>query len=182
MINKNLKFRIPKLSVVRRRLAVSRSKGMSLVELIIYLAILAIILVVIIDLSARLVLSSSRQSANVEVSQNLELAMSRLANTIEAASASSSSLPADTLTLTVGGQETVLALAGGVLTVQEGANAPVALTADKVNIGAYPADGQIFQKLTNGSAVSIKVGLTAALVSDPKIKQSITAAFVMRGK
>jgi len=155
-------------------------KGMSLMELVIYLAIVAIVLVVIIDLVTHLVYTQGKNSKNVEVQQNTNFIIDRLSSSISSASAASVS-GGSTLSLTVAGNPVTYNLSGDILTIQQGVLPVQDLSNSKVKISP-PAGSQLFEKITNTTANTIKINLQVALTSDNNIKQQTTTTILLRGK
>ena len=156
-------------------------KGMSLMELIIYLALVAIVLVVVIDLSTNIVYSQAKNSKNSETQQSLNYLMDRITSSIENASAISGTYPGNTLSLTVGGSPIVYSLSSGVITISEQSQPAENLSSSSVTVS--PSDGeQLFDKITNGSATTIKVNILLTLSQDSTVKQQATTTVLMRGK
>ena len=150
-------------------------------ELVIYLAVVAIVLVVIIDLVTHLVYTQGKNSKNVEVQQNTSFVVDRLNSTISGASAATVSNGGNTLSLTVAGNPIVYNLSGNTLTIQRGIQPVQNLSNSKVKISA-PTGSQLFEKIANTNANTIKINLQAALTSDNNTKQQTTTAVLLRGK
>ena len=155
---------------------------MSLMELVIYLAIVAIILVVIIDLVTHLVYTQGKNSKNVEVQQNTIFVINKLNSTISAASVATVSPDGKTLTLTISGDTVVYTLSGTTfLTIQRGSLPAENLSNSKVKISA-PSGSQLFEKITNTNANTIKINMLMSLASDSNTKQQTTTTILLRGK
>jgi len=152
---------------------------MSLMELIIYLAIVSIVLVVIIDLVTHLVYSQGKNSKNVEVQQNTNFIMDRLNSTISSASAAN--VTDNMLTLTVAGSPIIYSLNGNTLTIQRGAQPEQNLSNSKVQISA-PLGGQLFEKITNTNVNTVKINLVVSLAAEANTKQQTTTTVMLRGK
>lgn len=156
-------------------------KGMTIIELVVYLGIVAIVLVTMIDMTTRLITSQAKTAATSEVQQNLSYAMNRLTSSIQSASAASGIYPSDTLNLTVEGNPVVFKLNSNALEIEELGLPSMALTSSKVVVSP-PSGGQIFTKVTNGSTTSIKVNLVVTLVNDINAKQQAQTTVLLRGK
>lgn len=157
-------------------------KGVSLIELIIYMAVVAIVLLVVIDLVTNLVYSQAKNSHSSEVTQNLEFALQKIGRSVEGASAVNGTYPSDSLNLTVAGQTEIYAIQGGVLTYKKGESAAVAVTSSKVKMSGYPDGSSAFVKIINGTSTTVKINLTAKVANDANINQSMVSTFLMRGK
>jgi hypothetical protein len=107
--------------------------------------------------------------------------MDRITSSIENASAVSGAYPDNTLTLTVGGNLIVYSLSGGIITIQEQSQPAQNLSSSLVTISP-PTGEQLFEKITNGSALTIKVNILMTLSQDSTIKQQATTTVLMRGK
>ncbi len=156
-------------------------KGMTIIELVVYLGIVAIVLVTMIDMTTRLITTQTKTAATSEVQQNLTYVMSRLTSSIENASAISGTYPSDTLNLTVEGNPVTFKLNSNALEIEESGFPSMALTSSKVVVSA-PSGGQLFTKITNGAATSIKVNLVVTLTNDINTKQQAQTTVLLRGK
>jgi len=156
-------------------------KGMTIIELVVYLGIVAIVLVTMIDMTTRLITTQTKTAATSEVQQNLSYAMSRLTSSIQSASAVSGTYPSDTLNLTVDGNPVTFKLNSNALEIEEGGLPSTALSSSKVVVSA-PSEGRIFTKVSNGAAISIQVNLMVALASDINTKQQAQTTVLLRGK
>jgi len=170
-----------KKNALRQSSKLKTKKGMSLMELVVYLAITAIVMVVIIDLTTHLIYSQSKSSQATEVHQNLGFLMEKMTSAIDQASSANGTYPANTLNLTVNGSPVIFALDGNTLTIQEQSQPAQNLSSSKVGVSP-PSGGQLFEKITNGSAITIKINLVVLLVSDVNTKQQATTTVMMRGK
>lgn len=141
--------------------AAKRQKGFSLVELIIYLGIFTMAMAV----GYQLLLVTSRirnqTEARYEVQQNIRFGVEKISEQIRKASAISGMYPADTLTLTISGQQVDFQLASGVLEMREGVGGQwQSLTTNAVVVSA-PDAGYLFTKIDNPvpskSSVQIKL-------------------------
>ncbi|OGD56061.1 hypothetical protein A2V71_03850 [Candidatus Berkelbacteria bacterium RBG_13_40_8] len=155
--------------------------GMTIIELVVYLGIVAIVLVTMIDMTTRLVTSQVKSATKSEVQQNLGYAMERISSSIANASVASGTYPSDTLNLTVEGNPVVFKLNDSALEIEEAGLPSTALTSSKVVVSA-PSGGQIFTKMTNGEATSIKVNLMVTLANDINVQQQAQTTILMRGK
>lgn len=140
----------------KKILKLSKSRGMTLVELLIYLAITMIVLVVVIDLVTRVAQVKSQSGGQEEVSANARFLTDRITYAVQASSSIDGSYPSNNLNLTVGGVVTSFTLNNGQIFFTEGFATPVALTNTLVEI-IPPEGGNIFTKITNGSSSTIQV-------------------------
>jgi type II secretory pathway pseudopilin PulG len=138
-----------------RNLKLRKSKAMTLVELMIYLAITMIVLVVVIDLVTRVAQNKSQSTGQEEVTANARFLIERLTYSIQQSSDVTGSYPANSLNLTVKGEEVGFILEGGQIVYHEGTGPAVALTNNLVEI--IPLDGDIFTKIINNPAQSVQI-------------------------
>ncbi|MBM2820700.1 MAG: hypothetical protein HW405_460 [Candidatus Berkelbacteria bacterium] len=130
--------------------------AVTLIELLIYLTITTIVLVVMIDLVTRIAQNRSASIGQTQVTQNARFLNDRLEVSIQSASVASGVYPSNTLNLTVDGSSVTFSLSNGQMFYQEGAGPANPLTESSVKI--EPIDnGQIFEKITNGTAASIQI-------------------------
>lgn len=111
-------------------------KGFTLIELIIYIAIFAVISLVLTDFFITLTKVRAQTEARGEVRQNLARTMERVSQVIRSASGVNSA-SGNTLSLAMtdsAKNPTIFTVTGNVLTIQEGASPATALTSDKVII------------------------------------------------
>ena len=123
-------------------------------ELIIYISIFAMAMAV----GYQLLLVTSRirnqTESRYEVQQNIRFAIEKISEQIKKASAISGTYPANTLTLTVSGQQVDFQIASGILQMREGvAGQWQNLTTSNVIVSA-PSGDYIFTKIDNPSAKS----------------------------
>lgn len=142
MDNKTLKFK--------------KSRGITLIELLIYLAITAIVLVVIIDLVTRVAQNKSSTAGQEEISSNGRLVMERLTYAVQSASSIDGAYPADNLDLTINGTAVSFSLSDGQIFYAEGFGAPTALINSKVEV-LPPAGENIFNKVANDPAQTVQI-------------------------
>ncbi len=154
-------------------------KGISLIELIIYIGIVGIILVVMIDLATNLVYSQSKNASFSEVQQNLRFTLERMSTSIENATAVTGSFPSNTLNLTVGGNQIIYRLNGSVLEIEE-SGSTYNLSSSKVIVSA--PTGNLFDKITNEDDICIKISIMATLESDQNISQEGQTSVLLRTK
>lgn len=113
--------------------------GFTLIETVIYIAIISVFLVSVIQFSTNVIRTGEKARVMNEVQQNARFALERI--TREIRSADSVNIGASTfdshpgvLSISKGGANTVFDLSGGVLRITEGAGSPVNLTTGSVNI------------------------------------------------
>jgi len=140
----------------KKILKLSKSRGMTLVELLIYLAITMIVLVVVIDLVTRVAQVKSHSVGQEEISSNARFLTDRITYAVQASSSIDGSYPSNNLNLTVNGLATSFSLNNGQIFYTEGFGSPAALTNTLVEI-IPPQGGYIFTKITNGSSSTIQV-------------------------
>ena len=154
-----------------------RQRGFSLLELIIYLAITIVVMVVLAESVVVMLRVRERNLANREVQQNLRFVMARIERALTQATAVTGTYPANTLTLTIGGDTTTFRIASNVLQIQEGAAGSfLDLTTSKVTAG--PIATNIFTKISNPSPAkdSIQVQLKIDYVTGGKTALTATAS------
>ena len=135
-------------------------QGFSLLELLIYMAILAGFLVVIVNIFFMISTSSAREEARAEVQQNLRFAAQEIANEIRSATAvtvPASGASGNVLDITVGGVTSEYSVSGGVLRKTRGA-ATENITTGKVSVSTA---SPIFTRVDNtGAKPTIQIILT----------------------
>lgn len=130
-------------------------------ELIIYISIFAVAMAV----GYQLLLVTSRirnqTEARYEVQQNIRFAVEKISEQIKKASAISGTYPANTLTLTVSGQQVDFQLASGVLQMREGVGGQWQNLTTNAVASSAPAGDYIFTKIDNPapskSSIQIKL-------------------------
>lgn len=142
-----------KLSLVSCQLSVvkcPRTRGMSLLELLLYIAILSGLMVVVSDAFISLLKGRGQAEARSEVNSAIRFASELIKQDIKNASAISTPIlgtPASTLSLTVSGLPVVYDMMGGVLRrTEDGATAST--TGSFVSV-----DSPVFTKLENYNSV-----------------------------
>ena len=133
-----------------------KQKGLTLIELIIYISITMIILVIIIDLTINVTAQKSANVGQNQVNENTRFFAERLTYEIQSASEVSGLYPQDNLSLTVNGSPVVFTLSNGRFYIQEGINPQFALTEDNVLIEPLVGES-IFNKVDNGIYPSIEI-------------------------
>ncbi len=112
-------------------------QGFSLLELIVYIGIFAVISALFVGVLFHANLGWTRSNAQSEVQQNLRFAMEDISRTVQSATAITSpaiGAAASSLTAVSGGLLVQYSLAGTVLQKQVGANPVQSLTTDKVKV------------------------------------------------
>lgn len=123
-------------------------KGFTLIELIIYFAIISVVSLISVDILYSIADSRGRIESRSEVNQNLRFAVERLINDIRSATAitvpSGTNVSGNVLTITVPGEGSVsYSVSSGVLQRNS-----VNLTSNSVTIDE---SGSIFTRIDNGS-------------------------------
>jgi Tfp pilus assembly protein PilW len=141
----------------------NNSHGFSLLELLVYMAILAGFLIVIVNLFFIISTSSAKEEARAEVRQNLRFAIEQIKADIRFSGAAivinapTSGGAGNTLNFTIGGTTTDFSVASGVLQRTRGA-VTQNITTDKV---AVSVANSIFTRIDNvGAKPTIQIVLT----------------------
>lgn len=119
------------------------SKGISLIELLIYIAILGSILVLILSLASVSLRFKGKTSDTLELSQNLRFTLERITLAIREATGVNSPTPglvADSLSLKMldpNSDPRLISNNLGVLTLKEGAATPLSLTSSQVEVVSF---------------------------------------------
>ncbi len=131
------------------------NRGFSLLELLIYMAILAGFLVVLANLFFMITASSGKEEARAEVQQNLRFAIQQITTDIRSATAITEpviSSGGNALNITVGGIATIYSISGnGILQKTRGA-VTEDITTDRVAISSPSAAPFVFTRVDNASA------------------------------
>lgn len=153
-------------------------KGATLLELLIYIAVLFLVFVVVGETFTTIILTKKKIEAKREVTKNLDFAIKKIEQSIKEASAVTGDYPADTLSLTVGGQAVNFGLSSGVLQETEGGTT-YNITSDKVIVSA--GDDYMFYKFINPSnptdiqTIQIKIKMSYNS-NDPQLQNIETQA------
>ena len=148
----------------------SKCRGFSLLELLIYVAILSGLVVVISSTFISLSKGNGQSQAKSEVNSAIRFATELLRQDLKNASAvtvPSVGTPSATLTLTRGGVTIIYDVSGGILRRKEGAADPVNVTTSSVTVSA-----PVFTRIENTNTVfsttnvSIKINMTFAYNSN----------------
>ncbi len=145
-----------------RRDAGGHGEGFTLVEFLVYVAVVAAVLSVVTVLSVDLFRGRAKSSSLEVVNQNARLALERVTGAVRNAnSVDPSSLGCDhaagCLSLHMPGaavNPTVFALASGTLTLAEGAGAPVRLTSPEIEVTSL-----VFTHLTQPGSEGVQMQL-----------------------
>ncbi|MDO8686631.1 MAG: type II secretion system protein [Candidatus Berkelbacteria bacterium] len=155
-------------------------KGLTLIELIVYIGIVSIVLVVMIDLSTNLVYSQKKATSKTEVQQNISLISQDLINQISNATAVTGA-PTNDLNLTTATGTIAYSISSNALQVSTDGGLPVPISNSKVVVSPPPG-GQIFTKVTNGSGISVKINMVISLTTDINTKAELKTSVLVRGK
>ena len=148
-------------------------KGMTLLELIIYIAILSLIMVVIGETLLTTIFTSKKIAARREVDQNMDFSIKKIQQSIEQASVVTGTYPSNTLNLTINGQTTTYSLSSGILQKTEGGTISD-LTSNKVAIA--PGGSYLFYEIVNTPAQpTVQISMKISYISnDPQTQNIIT--------
>ena len=120
-----------------------KGQGFTLVELIIYIAILAGILVLVIGFLWNVIFGNVKETAYQEVQQNGRFAIAKITQEIKKATGINSPLPSDppssSLSLSMAAfhlNPTVFDVGGGKLRITQGTRGPYELTSDQVIVSS----------------------------------------------
>lgn len=147
-------------------------KGTTLLELIIYIAILALIFVVIGETLTITIFTQKKIEARRTVDQNIEFAIKKIQQSVGQATAVTGDYPSNTLNLTVNSQTTTYSLSSGILQKTEGGSTSD-LTSAKVTVAA--GDDYLFYKIENPSAKpTVQVKMKISYISNDPQVQNVT--------
>lgn len=180
------------ISIKGKSLKVNGKRGVSLLELLIYIALLSVIMVVITTSFLSITKGRGKAEAQAEVHAALRFAIERLTRDIKEATAvttpsctpscaADANATASTLVMTVGGQTVTYDVAAGELRRKEGSGLPQSITASTTVFVSQA----LFSRLENANLVpsalsatttSIRVGLSARYnSSSPDYTHSVSA-------
>lgn len=139
-----------------KRYSLSAKKGFTLIELIIYFAIISVVSLISVDILYTIADSRGRIESRTEVNQNLRFASERLANDIRSATAvtvpSGTNVSGNVLTLTLPVEGIVsYSVSSGVLQRNS-----VDLTSNNVTVDT---GSSIFTRIDNGNRKTIQINL-----------------------
>lgn len=158
-----------------------KRKGITLIELLIYLAITAIVLVVVIDLVTRVAQNQSKSAGQGGVNANARFLVDRLTYSISEGSTITGSYPADNLYLTVAAQQVSFTLTDGQIFYQEGAGGQLPLTDSTVEILPINPGESIFNKVINGTAESVQIRFKVTFKQN-NLSRDFETAVLVKGK
>lgn len=152
-------------------------QGFSLLELLIYIAILSGFLLVIVSLFFTITTSSVREDVRSEVRQNLRFASDQITNEArKAAAIDFVSLNGDTLRLIVDGASTEFRVNGGVLQKIRGASTEN-ITTDNVIVSI---SNPVFTKIDNTIQINLKIDYNDNGRGDCKFFESVKTTASLR--
>lgn len=138
----------------------NNNRGFSLLELLIYMAILAGFLVVLVNLFFIISASSGREEARAEVQQNLRFASQQITADIRSATAITEPIAGsggNTLNITIGGAATVYSIsASGILQKTRGA-VTENITTDKVSVASPALAPFVFTRDSLGLRPTVQI-------------------------
>jgi type II secretory pathway pseudopilin PulG len=149
-------------------------KGTTLLEILIYIAITAIILFVVGESVSLIVFSQQRIKNEKEIAQNLILAVAKTEKSIKEASAVTGTYPADVLNLTIEGATTTYSISGGVLQKKVGEASPVDITTDKITISSW--EGEKIFSLISTDTIQIKFKIVSCANTDVQSQNQTTVS------
>jgi len=150
-----------------------KSKGMTLIELIVYLAITMIVSVLIIELTSRIVQVKTQSAGSNEVTYNATLILDRLFYEISNASAATGEYPSDALNLVLNGTQTKFELSNNQILY-----ASETLSNNLVEISRVSPETFIFDRFANANAESIQVRFKVKYKGSNFSRDYETAVFV----
>lgn len=131
-----------------RRTTTARGRGATILEFLIYVAIISTVLVTVARFAAEFVSTQTKAVAIAEVSQNARYAMARMEAEVRgstginvgASTFGSSPGTLSVSTATSATDPTIFTLTSGVLTVKQGTGATLALTGSKIEVLEFQVD------------------------------------------
>jgi len=140
----------------------THQSGVSLLELLIYIAIFAILAVFLVSIFTVIIRSRATANARFDVEENLRFAVEKIQQSVFDSSLTlvNGSCPLTSLELRIGSATTTYQVSGGVLQIQEGSGNPFnAVTASNVVVST-PADANcLFTKISNPSPAQSTIQL-----------------------
>lgn len=158
-----------------------KRRGITLVELLIYLTITIIILVVIIDLVTRIGQSHQASAGQDEVITNGRFIIDRITYATRMASTIEGDYPANNLNLVINGQTSNFTLNNSRLYYQEGISPSQFISDSNVIISPINQGENIFYKNINGQAVTIQVKMKISFL-DNNFSRNFQTTMLVRGK
>lgn len=156
---------------------INKQSGFSLLELLIYIAILSSFLVVIVNLFFTVSTSSVREEVRTEVRHNLRFASEQITNEVRKATAIESVSPSgDSLQITVDGAPTEFRVTGGVLQKIRGASQENITTG---NVTVNTTD-PIFTRIGNTIQINLKIDYNDNGKGDYKFFESVKTTASLR--
>lgn len=144
-----------------------KTKGFSLFEVVVYIAIVSVVMVSILAIAAESMSSRVRAVAMQQVNYQSQFVMSRLTNDIRSATAiDATDLATNTLTVTLAdGTTHQYTVTAGVLTLSENGATPVALTGSDVTVTTFTlADRTIVGSTVQTVAIELTIENNASNV------------------
>ncbi len=129
-----------------------KEKGFTLLELVIYTAIAAMVLAVLVSLLLVLMRTWNRTAPQADVRQNVSFALSRITDRVNNASAVVGTYPSDALDLAIAGKTTRFSVNSGVLTYDDDITDALpgqALSGSSVSVAKCAEETSYFFKLFN---------------------------------
>jgi prepilin-type N-terminal cleavage/methylation domain-containing protein len=151
---------------------IPNQRGFTLLELILYIGILAIVMVVIVNIFVALSKGNGNVEARTDVDSNLRYALEKINQDVRAASSvttpASAGATSSTLVMTVSGSTITYDVSSGQLRRQVNAGTPVTITPTTVTVAA-----PTFTRLHNTNTVLSVTVVT--IVSDLTISRANTS-------
>ena len=168
-------------------------RGMSLLEVLIYTALTAVILVIVSGSITSILLARQKIEAKTMVDQNIRFAMQKISQSIKESSEitePTTGVPSDRLILVIDGSSVVYSISSGILEKKVGASATSSITTDKV-ITAPISAGNLFTKIENPPSASgfptstsiqikMKINYNSENASLTNVKSEIQTAVSLR--
>lgn len=155
----------------------NNNSGFTLLELLLYVAILAGFLMVIVNIFFSITTSSSKEEARNEVRQNLRFSSQQITDEIrKASSINSISVGGDVLNVTVDGVATEFKVVSGVLKKVRGASTEN-ITSDKVVVSITDP---VFVQSGDTIQINLKIDYNDKGKGDYKFSETVKTTVSMR--
>lgn len=157
-----------------RTLPLKKIKGISLIELLIYLAVLLILMVGITEMFLITMKIRAQNNAKLAVNETARVVLGKIREAILDASAvaTTGTCPANKLDVTIGGNTTSFQITSGIMEIVEGINPAKPLTA--ANIIASTNASCLFTKIDNPTPAKSTIQIQLRITNNASAN-SITA-------
>ncbi|AKM82345.1 TPA: hypothetical protein DD449_04600 [Candidatus Berkelbacteria bacterium] len=160
----------------------TKRRGVTLMELIIYIGVMSIVIVAITDLAGRLVFAQKKNNASTEINETSNLISGKLNSDIANATAVNGIFPSNTLILTVDGHQLQYDLSDNNLSLKTDSGEAVKLNSSRIKIQPVVPSTMIFNKAENGSANSVSYKMNFTLLTGSGIGNTVQTTILMRAK